>query len=86
MTISASASAYQVMAYWRWSFGSSVRVRVLDLAGRLVAKLQDGPVTSERQTLTWDGTRNGARVPPGIYYVEVRGPLRTSRIRVAKLQ
>ncbi len=53
---------------------SLVDVRVLDAAGRDVAKLlQSSRQSAGPQTGTWDGTdRSGRRLPPGDYRVEVR--------------
>lgn len=51
-----------------------VRVRVIDLAGRLVRRVQDGWVPAGPQEFRWDGRDgSGARVESGIYFVAVEG-------------
>lgn len=48
----------------------AVRVRVFDLAGRVVRTLADGRLAAGRSQLVWDGRgANGALAPPGIYFV-----------------
>ncbi len=50
------------------------RVRIVDLSGRLVRRLQDGWATAGPQQIHWDGRdRNGAPVQSGIYFVAVDG-------------
>jgi flagellar hook assembly protein FlgD len=48
----------------------SVRIRVLDLEGREVAKLVDGSVSSGRHEVSW----SAGRVRAGIYSVVIEGP------------
>ena len=67
------------------AFGSRLSVHVLDLAGRRVAALYEGAARPGRQSLSWDGTSGGARLPSGVYFVEVRGQLGASRLRIVKL-
>lgn len=53
--------------------GRRVTLDIYDLAGRHVARLRDGPVTSERGQASWDGaTREGARAGAGLYFVRLR--------------
>lgn len=53
----------------------SVRLRVLDLGGREVARLLDGPVEAGSHLVTWDGRdARGARLAPGLYIYEMQTP------------
>ena len=55
------------------SGAGSLHVQVVDVLGRTVAQLADGPVSAGRHTLTWDGRGvNGARLAGGIYFVRAR--------------
>jgi len=48
---------------------SQVRLRIYDVAGRLVASLVDGPLTAGNHAVTWRGEdRQGRRVASGTYY------------------
>ena len=47
-------------------------VRVFSLDGRLVAELKNATPRGARATYAWDGQRNGALVPPGIYIVHIK--------------
>lgn len=50
------------------------RVRIVDLAGRLVHQLQDGWIPAGPQQLRWDGRdRSGSLVESGIYFISVEG-------------
>uniref|UniRef100_A0A832MJZ9 Peptidase S8/S53 domain-containing protein n=1 Tax=Eiseniibacteriota bacterium TaxID=2212470 RepID=A0A832MJZ9_UNCEI len=51
--------------------GARARLDVLDLAGRRVARLHDGPARGP-MTATWRATgADGARVPPGAYWLRL---------------
>ena len=46
----------------------SVRVDVLDAAGRMVRRLHDAPLAAGAHRLAWDGrTDDGTRAAPGVY-------------------
>lgn len=63
--------------------GARARVQVLDLAGRRVAGLRDGPAPSGTTGVRWDGRADdGADLPPGVYllHVEVAGSSFTRRL------
>jgi hypothetical protein len=48
-------------------------VRVHDVAGRLVRTVLDAPLTAGTHAIPWDARdRNGALVPAGLYFVELR--------------
>ena len=49
---------------------ASVRLEILDLRGRVVATVLNGPLPrGQRHTASWDGTdRRGQRVASGIYF------------------
>ena len=47
----------------------SVRLRVFDVSGRLVATLHDGATSPGQHAATWDGTRSDGRAAGnGIYF------------------
>ncbi|NOT31998.1 MAG: hypothetical protein HOP15_16250 [Planctomycetes bacterium] len=49
---------------------ASARVTVLDLAGRRVATLHDGPLSAGSPRFAWDGSgADGASLPAGVYLV-----------------
>jgi hypothetical protein len=51
-----------------------LRVKVMDVAGRLVRCIHDGPVGVGRQSFEWDLRRDdGARVAKGVYLITVDG-------------
>jgi hypothetical protein len=54
---------------------ANVRLDVLDLQGRRVARLVDGVMSAGRHEATWNGTDRGVQARPGLYFVrlEVRG-------------
>lgn len=58
-----------------------VRIRIADLAGRRVRDLHDGPLAAGVHPLAWDlRDAGGQRVPPGLYFLEVRaGSFRATR-------
>ena len=60
-----------------------VRLSVLDVTGREVAALADGPHAAGRYQAVWNGT-NRSRVPAGVYFVALRssGQTRTRPIVV----
>jgi hypothetical protein len=50
----------------------NVRVEIVDLAGRRVARLHDGPLAAGVQRFTWDGrVSNGGVASAGVYWVSV---------------
>lgn len=60
---------------------TEVRLRVYDLAGRLVHTLVDGPREAGRWTAEWDGRSDGnRRVRAGIYFYRIdAGPFTATR-------
>lgn len=59
----------------------AVRLDVLDVAGRTVTNLHDGPLTAGEHAFHWDGRgRDGRAAPSGRYFVRlVAGDVRESR-------
>jgi hypothetical protein len=52
---------------------ASVLVDVFDPTGRHVAALHDGPLSSGRHLIRWDGlTRGGQTAAPGVYFIRAR--------------
>jgi hypothetical protein len=63
------AITYNVLALTK---AGDVKVRIFDLAGRLVKSLQNERLGSGRYTLSWDGTDDqGKSVQPGIYLLQI---------------
>jgi DNA-binding beta-propeller fold protein YncE len=51
---------------------ATTRVSVMDVSGRVVATLQNGPASAGRHAITWDGTGvDGRHVAAGLYFVRV---------------
>ena len=51
---------------------SSVRIRIVDVRGRVVGTLVDGVRRYGRYAVSWDGTAAGRRLPAGAYFVEMQ--------------
>jgi glucose/arabinose dehydrogenase len=68
--------------------GARVRVRVLDLAGRALRTLWDGPMTAASEfPITWDGRdEHGERARPGMYLAEVVSGAGRATVRVPFLR
>ncbi len=67
--------------------GAPARVRVLDVAGRVVRTLHDAPLVAGVHALTWDLTSDAGRtVPAGLYFVHanLRGGVHTQRLIVVR--
>ena len=52
----------------------SIRLEILDVAGRLVAVITDGFEAAGRLELAWNGRSAGRQVPPGLYVARLRAP------------
>ena len=64
----------------------SVRIDVIDTAGRLVRNLENLPLAAGDQSVTWDGRDvEGRRAAPGVYLVRVKAGGETLAARLAKL-
>jgi hypothetical protein len=62
-------------------------VRVLDLAGREVAKLYDGVASAGEHDLRWDGRdKLGRGVPSGVYLVRLVAPEGAATSRVVRIR
>jgi hypothetical protein len=65
----------------------SVRLRVVDVAGRLVRELVDSPMVAGVHTASWTGvTTDGRPVTPGIYFVRLDTPDGSRTRRVTHLR
>jgi flagellar hook assembly protein FlgD len=59
------------------------RIRVFDLAGRLVRRLLDEPRPAGIQGVTWDGTDDqGRRAASGVYFVDIQAGEATRRLKI----
>lgn len=64
-----------------------LRAEIHDVSGRLVRRLDGGWREAGAARLAWDGAdAAGARVPPGVYLVTVRGGERVARSRVVLVE
>lgn len=64
-----------------------LRAEIHDLAGRLVRRLDGGWREAGAARLAWDGADGtGARVPPGVYLVQVHSGERVARARVVLVE
>lgn len=73
-------------AMLRLTLGTEARARVaiLDLAGRVVRVLVDGPLAAGRHDFSWDGRdAGGRRVANGLYFARFESPGRDRVTRVA---
>jgi hypothetical protein len=63
-----------------------VSVRVFAVDGRQTTTLLDGPRAAGAHTVGWDGRDgHGARVPAGVYFVQVVTPDRTQMLKIVRL-
>jgi hypothetical protein len=68
-------------------FDGSVTADVVDVAGRRLARIADGQFSAGHHTLLWNGLdANGARVPPGVRFLRVRGPAGDRALTFVMLQ
>jgi hypothetical protein len=66
---------------------SPVTVRVVDLAGRVVATLVEGTYGAGRHIVTWSGRdADGRRVPAGLYFAEARAGGEVARLKLTRLR
>jgi len=69
------------------SSSGRARVQVVDLSGRVVASLLDGPLSAGQYRLRWNGRdERGAGVPPGFYWITAHVGALTERARIVRLQ
>jgi hypothetical protein len=65
---------------------SDVRLRIYDVAGRLVRTLQSGTLAAGRHVRVWDGrTDAGAQASPGVYFSRLEAGGRVQSRRVVML-
>jgi hypothetical protein len=64
-----------------------VRVRIFNLAGRLVRTALDAPMAPGAHVAMWDGTdERGVKQAAGVYFIEVATPQHTGRVRAVYLR
>lgn len=64
-----------------------VRLDVVDVLGRLVRQLYDGPLGAGRHNLRWDGRdASGGPAAPGVYVVRLQAPGASASARVTVLR
>jgi hypothetical protein len=65
---------------------SQVRVRVIDVQGRVVATLRDGELASGRHRVDWLGTNDAGRdLAPGTYFYRIEAVSFTRTVKVSKI-
>ncbi|HLQ66409.1 MAG TPA: PKD domain-containing protein [Candidatus Limnocylindrales bacterium] len=66
--------------------GSTVRLRIFEVTGRLVATLMDGPAPPGYGSVRWGPSSGGGRIASGVYYasLETNTERRTIRLVVLK--
>lgn len=72
---------------WTLARTGPVRVSILDVGGRLVRAIADGPMTAGTHRLHWDGRDDsGANVPSGLYFVRLAfgGEQRVRRLALVR--
>jgi flagellar hook assembly protein FlgD len=75
------------MSYVVGNSGTSVSIRVYDVAGRLVRTLVDDFQPAGGHLATWDGrSEQGSRMTNGVYFVHVRIGNEARQVRVTFLQ
>lgn len=84
---SPNPSASRTAIRFRLPSASSVDVRVMDVAGRLVRRLVTRSVLPEgTHAVAWDGTTAaGKRVAPGVYFVVVETPSASRTTRLLRI-
>lgn len=66
---------------------ATVRLHVLDVAGRRVRTLDGGVLAAGRHEIRWDGTGgDGRRVAPGVYFVRLESGGRVRGARIVRLR
>ncbi len=64
-----------------------VRVRIFNLAGRLVKTVVDAPLPPGAHAALWDGRdERGLRQAAGVYFVEVSTPVNSGKVRAVYLR
>ena len=67
--------------------GGPLTVRIVDVAGRLVRELQDGPMTAGTHPFKWSGVDDGGReVRPGLYFVRARAAGAEVSARIVRIR
>ena len=69
------------------SVADHIQLEIVDVTGRRVRSLADGPATAGRHEYTWDGrTASGHAVPAGIYFARLRTAGRFYARRLVRFQ
>jgi len=79
-TLGAARVAYALPA------AGAVRLRVLDVRGRIVATLAEGQRNAGRYAVRWQGTSASQRVAAGVYFIDLQaaGKQLTRRVLVMR--
>ena len=72
--VSPNPSSAETRVAFSLSAPQTVRLDVLDVLGRRVAVLADGPLAAGPHEATWDGRSGGVRVGSGVYVLRLTTP------------
>jgi carboxypeptidase T len=76
----------RVRLAFAWPYGGRARLEVLDLQGRRIRTLLDGPLRASRYEMGWDlRDLEGRPVAPGLYLIRLSGERETVTRRLAVL-
>ena len=84
--LSANPSRGPALISYGVAYPARVKLTVLDVAGREVARLVDGVADPGSHTARWDAMTPGGPAPAGIYFVRYRTPTHTWVRRFALLR
>ncbi len=71
----------------RYDAAMTVRLSVLDLQGRVVRRLHDGPLARGENAFRWDGTADDGRpAGTGLFFVRVESPLGVTNRRLVRVR
>jgi len=64
-----------------------LRLRVFDVAGRLVRSFKRGPATASEGSVRWDGRDEAGRpTPPGIYFLQAESSGASRTVKIARIR
>jgi hypothetical protein len=89
ITLSASPNPFNsgVRIGYALPWDAPVTVTIHDVAGRVVAHLEQGRVpANQERVVRWDGfSRNGQRAASGVYFVRVETPFAISTVKIVRI-
>ncbi len=67
-------SAGDVQLRFSLPYAAAIELTVLDVQGRIVARLAEGQYPEGAHSIAWSGKRASAAMAPGVYFVRLRHP------------